>query len=152
LVKLPFDPIADKNQFGEIDVQTRYYDPLLSSIVADTKGKVVLRWPNKEATLTTGIRPDDLRLQCGHGLHKSTGTIYDFLGSTHKFETIRETFGITSIPSTVLHDYAMKRSSNRPTEMLERIPSEVLLRTSTLPIAKLPKKKKTLVDQAIMII
>jgi hypothetical protein len=67
---------------------------------------------------------------------------YDnFLGSTHKFETIRETFGITSIPSTVLHDYAMIRSSNRPTEMLERIPSEVLLRTSALPIAKLPRKK-----------
>ncbi|KAI9494733.1 hypothetical protein BDB00DRAFT_882650 [Zychaea mexicana] len=58
LVKLPFDPIADKNQFGEVDVQTRYYDPLLSSIVADTTRKVVLRWPNKEDTMTTGIRPD----------------------------------------------------------------------------------------------
>ncbi|KAI8094102.1 hypothetical protein BDF21DRAFT_436118 [Thamnidium elegans] len=58
LVKLPFDPIADKNQFGEVDVQTRYYDPLLSSIVADTTRKVVLRWPNKEVTITTGIRPD----------------------------------------------------------------------------------------------
>ncbi|KAG0757962.1 hypothetical protein G6F16_009984 [Rhizopus arrhizus] len=58
LVKLPFDPIADKNQFGEVDIQTRYYDPLLSSIVADTTRKVVLRWPNKEDTMTTGIRPD----------------------------------------------------------------------------------------------
>lgn len=57
-MKLPFDPIADKNQFGEVDVQTRYYDPLLSSIVADTTRKVVLRWPNKEDTMTTGIRPD----------------------------------------------------------------------------------------------
>ncbi|KAL0141956.1 hypothetical protein V8B55DRAFT_1595848 [Mucor lusitanicus] len=58
LVKLPFDPIADKNQFGEVDIQTRYYDPLLSSIVADTTRKVVLRWPNREDTITTGIRPD----------------------------------------------------------------------------------------------
>ncbi|KAI7877677.1 uncharacterized protein EV154DRAFT_576859 [Mucor mucedo] len=58
LVKLPLDPIADKNQFGEVDLQTRYYDPLLSSILADTTKKVVLRWPNKKDTLTIGIRPD----------------------------------------------------------------------------------------------
>ncbi|CAO3608364.1 unnamed protein product [Mucor hiemalis] len=58
LVKLLFDPIADKNQFGEVDVQTRYYDPLQSSIVANTTRKVVLQWPNKENTLITGIRQD----------------------------------------------------------------------------------------------
>ncbi|KAI7868055.1 uncharacterized protein EV154DRAFT_488204 [Mucor mucedo] len=58
LVKLPLEPVADKNQFGEVDVQTRYYDPWLSSILADTTKKVVLRWPNKKDTSTTGIRPD----------------------------------------------------------------------------------------------
>ncbi|CEP10452.1 hypothetical protein, partial, partial [Parasitella parasitica] len=58
LVKLPFDLIANKNQFGEVDIQIRYYDPLLSSIVADTTEKVVLQWANKEDTLTPGIRPD----------------------------------------------------------------------------------------------
>ena len=57
-MKLPLEPVADKNQFGEVDVQTRYYDPLLSSILADTTKKVVLRWPNKKDTLTIGIRPD----------------------------------------------------------------------------------------------
>ncbi|KAG1047544.1 hypothetical protein G6F43_010015 [Rhizopus delemar] len=58
LVKLPLYPIADNNKLGEIDVQTRYYDPLLSSMVADTTKKVVLRWSNKEDALTTDIRPD----------------------------------------------------------------------------------------------
>ncbi|KAI8977229.1 hypothetical protein BDF20DRAFT_821155, partial [Mycotypha africana] len=58
LVKLPFDAIADKNQFGEVDMQTRYFDPLLSSMLADTTRKVVLRWPNKADTMTNDIRPD----------------------------------------------------------------------------------------------
>ncbi|KAI8646287.1 hypothetical protein BD408DRAFT_455242 [Parasitella parasitica] len=69
-VKLPFDPIADKNTLGEIDVQTRYYDPLLSSIVADTAKKVVLRWSNKEDALTPDIRPDAIvstLAQCAFG-------------------------------------------------------------------------------------
>ncbi|KAI7868054.1 uncharacterized protein EV154DRAFT_398212, partial [Mucor mucedo] len=55
LVKLPFDVITDKNQFGELDVQTWDYDPLLSSIVVDTTRKILLRWSNKENTSTTGI-------------------------------------------------------------------------------------------------
>ncbi|KAI8874892.1 hypothetical protein K501DRAFT_203748, partial [Backusella circina FSU 941] len=42
----------------QCQIRHRYYDPLLSSIVADTTRKVVLRWPNKEDTMTTGIRPD----------------------------------------------------------------------------------------------
>ncbi|KAI8980522.1 hypothetical protein BDB01DRAFT_724993 [Pilobolus umbonatus] len=58
LVKLPLELIADMNQFGELDIQSRYCDPLLSSMVADTTRKVVLRWPNKEDTMTTDIRPD----------------------------------------------------------------------------------------------
>ncbi|CAO3693885.1 unnamed protein product [Rhizopus stolonifer] len=43
LVKLPFEPIAEKNQLGKIDVQTRYCDPLLLFMVTDTMRKVVLR-------------------------------------------------------------------------------------------------------------
>ena len=52
--------IADKNSLGEVDVQTRYFDPLLSSMVSDTTKKVVLRWSNKEDTLTPDIRPDTI--------------------------------------------------------------------------------------------
>ncbi|ORE10864.1 hypothetical protein BCV72DRAFT_254045 [Rhizopus microsporus var. microsporus] len=51
LVKLPLDPIADKSKLSEIDIQTRYYDPLLSSMVADTTKEF-------EDTLTTVTRPD----------------------------------------------------------------------------------------------
>ncbi|EIE82476.1 hypothetical protein RO3G_07181 [Rhizopus delemar RA 99-880] len=60
LVKLPLYHITDNNKLGEIDVQTRYDDPLLSSIVADTTKKVVLRWSNKKDALTTDICPDTI--------------------------------------------------------------------------------------------
>ncbi|CAO3576191.1 unnamed protein product [Absidia cylindrospora] len=58
LVKMPLDPPADNNKLGEIDIQTRYFDPLLSSILADTMKKVALRWANKEDAQTRGTRPD----------------------------------------------------------------------------------------------
>ncbi|KAG1143383.1 hypothetical protein G6F37_012094 [Rhizopus arrhizus] len=50
--------IADKNSLGEVDLQTRYFDPLLLSMISDTTKKVVLRWSNKEDTLTPDIHPD----------------------------------------------------------------------------------------------
>lgn len=59
-MKLPLYHITDNNKLGEIDVQTRYDDPLLSSIVADTTKKVVLRWSNKKDALTTDICPDTI--------------------------------------------------------------------------------------------
>lgn len=58
LTKLPLDSIVEKNKIGEVDIQTRYYEPLLSEISADTTKKVVLRWPNKIDELAPEIRPD----------------------------------------------------------------------------------------------
>lgn len=43
LIKLPLDSIIDKNKIGEVDMQTRYYEPLLSAILSDTTKKVILR-------------------------------------------------------------------------------------------------------------
>ncbi|CEP18386.1 hypothetical protein [Parasitella parasitica] len=52
LTKLPLDTIVGKNKVGEVDIQTRYYEPLLSSILADNTKKVILRWPNKMDEVT----------------------------------------------------------------------------------------------------
>ncbi|KAL0145037.1 hypothetical protein V8B55DRAFT_1457928 [Mucor lusitanicus] len=58
LTKLPLDTIVEKNKFGEVDIQTRYYEPLLSSILADNTKKVILRWPDKMDKVTPEIRAD----------------------------------------------------------------------------------------------
>ncbi|KAG0743149.1 hypothetical protein G6F35_004978 [Rhizopus arrhizus] len=58
LVKLPMTSTADKNSLGEVDLQTRCFDPLLLSMISDTTKKVVLCWSNKVDTLTPDIRPD----------------------------------------------------------------------------------------------
>ncbi|CAO3619706.1 unnamed protein product [Mucor hiemalis] len=58
LIKLPLDSIIDKNKIGEVDMQTRYYEPLLSAILSDTTKKVILRWPNKMDEAAPQIRPD----------------------------------------------------------------------------------------------
>ncbi|KAI9263569.1 hypothetical protein EDC94DRAFT_518018 [Helicostylum pulchrum] len=58
LTKLTLDPIMEKNKVGEVDIQTRYYEPLLSPMLADSAKKVVLRWPNKMDEASPHIRPD----------------------------------------------------------------------------------------------
>ncbi|KAL9537841.1 hypothetical protein PS6_011686, partial [Mucor atramentarius] len=58
LTKLPLDTIVEKNKVSEVDIQTGYYEPLLSSILADNTKKVILRWPNKMDEVTPEIRAD----------------------------------------------------------------------------------------------
>ncbi|KAG1165587.1 hypothetical protein G6F48_010359 [Rhizopus delemar] len=58
LTKLPLDTIVEKNKVGKVDIQTRYYEPLLSPILADNTKKVILRWPNKMDEVTPEIRAD----------------------------------------------------------------------------------------------
>ncbi|KAG1492834.1 hypothetical protein G6F47_010351 [Rhizopus delemar] len=50
--------IVEKNKVGKVDIQTRYYEPLLSPILADNTKKVILRWPNKMDEVTPEIRAD----------------------------------------------------------------------------------------------
>ncbi|KAG1138811.1 hypothetical protein G6F37_012866 [Rhizopus arrhizus] len=58
LINMPQNPIADQGKFGKIDLQTRFYNPLLASILADVTKKVLLRWPNKMEETVPQIRPD----------------------------------------------------------------------------------------------
>ncbi|CAO3657318.1 unnamed protein product [Mucor hiemalis] len=58
LTKLPLDTIVEKNKVGEVDIQSRYYEPLLSPILVDNTKKVILRWPNKMDEVAPEIRAD----------------------------------------------------------------------------------------------
>ncbi|KAI8880948.1 hypothetical protein K501DRAFT_335044 [Backusella circina FSU 941] len=78
LTKLPLDSFVEKNKIGEIDIQTRYYEPLLSAILADTTKKVILRWPNKMDEVTPEIRPDAIistLVQLKFGRHLGYGEV-----------------------------------------------------------------------------
>ncbi|KAI8636914.1 hypothetical protein BD408DRAFT_448054 [Parasitella parasitica] len=50
--------IEGVGDIGEADIQTRYYEPLLSPILADNTKKVILRWLNKMDEVTPEIRAD----------------------------------------------------------------------------------------------
>ncbi|KAG0737345.1 hypothetical protein G6F60_012054 [Rhizopus arrhizus] len=51
-------PIADQGKFGDVDLQTRFYNPLLAAILADVIKKALLCWPNKMEETVPQIRPD----------------------------------------------------------------------------------------------
>ncbi|KAI7855098.1 hypothetical protein BDC45DRAFT_568445 [Circinella umbellata] len=56
---LPRVEILNMDKLGEIELQTTYYDALLSELIADQDKNVALRWPNKSAyEEQTDIRPD----------------------------------------------------------------------------------------------
>lgn len=68
----------EKNKVGEVDIQTRYYEPLLSSILADNTKKVILRWPNKMDEVTPEIRADAIistLIQSRFGRHLGYGEV-----------------------------------------------------------------------------
>ncbi|KAI8090313.1 uncharacterized protein B0P05DRAFT_577769 [Gilbertella persicaria] len=78
LTKLPLDTIVEKNKVGEVDIQTRYYEPLLSPILADNTKKVILRWPNKMDEVTPEIRVDAIistLIQSRFGRHIGYGEV-----------------------------------------------------------------------------
>ncbi|KAG0894007.1 hypothetical protein G6F57_008596 [Rhizopus arrhizus] len=78
LTKLPLDSIVEKDKIGEVDIQTRYYEPLLSAILADTTKKVILRWPNKMDETAPEIRPDAIistLIQLKFGRHLGYGEV-----------------------------------------------------------------------------
>jgi hypothetical protein len=78
LTKLPLGSIADKNKIGEVDIQTRYYELLLSSTLADTTKKVILRWPNKMEESAPEIRLDAIistLIQLRLGRHLGYGEV-----------------------------------------------------------------------------
>ncbi|KAI9353958.1 hypothetical protein BD770DRAFT_325238 [Pilaira anomala] len=76
LTKLPLETIGDKNKVGEVDHQTRYYEPLLSPMLSDNTKKVVLRWANMTDNITSDIRADaiiSLLIQSRFGSHLGYG-------------------------------------------------------------------------------
>ncbi|KAI7857920.1 hypothetical protein BDC45DRAFT_434793, partial [Circinella umbellata] len=78
LTKLPLDSIVEKDKIGEVDIQTRYYEPLLSAILADTTKKVILRWPNKMDETAPEIRLDAIistLVQLKFGRHLGYGEV-----------------------------------------------------------------------------
>ncbi|RCH89385.1 hypothetical protein CU098_005229 [Rhizopus stolonifer] len=78
LTKLPLGTIVEKNKVGEVDIQTRYYEPLLSPILADNTKKVILRWPNKMDEVTPEIRADAIistLIQSRFGRHLGYGEV-----------------------------------------------------------------------------
>ncbi|KAG0931226.1 hypothetical protein G6F32_011743 [Rhizopus arrhizus] len=59
LTKLPRVEILNMDKLGEVELQTTYYDALLSELIADQDKNVALRWPNKSTDEEqTDIRPD----------------------------------------------------------------------------------------------
>ncbi|RCH81573.1 hypothetical protein CU098_002751 [Rhizopus stolonifer] len=59
LTKLPRVEILNMDKLGEVELQTAYYDALLSELIADQDRNVALRWPNKSIDEEqTDIRPD----------------------------------------------------------------------------------------------
>ncbi|KAI7889048.1 uncharacterized protein EV154DRAFT_483462 [Mucor mucedo] len=59
LTKLPRVEILNKDKLGEVELQTTYYDALLSELIANQDKNVALRWPNKSIyEEQTDIRPD----------------------------------------------------------------------------------------------
>jgi hypothetical protein len=69
---------VEKNKVGEVDIQTRYYEPLLSPILADNTKKVILRWPNKMDEVTPEIRADAIistLIQSRFGRHLGYGEV-----------------------------------------------------------------------------
>ncbi|ORX45498.1 hypothetical protein DM01DRAFT_252186 [Hesseltinella vesiculosa] len=57
LTKLPRNRLLDSNKIGEVELQSTYYDALLSELIADQGRNVALRWANK-SDIETDIRPD----------------------------------------------------------------------------------------------
>ncbi|KAI7874321.1 hypothetical protein K492DRAFT_137995 [Lichtheimia hyalospora FSU 10163] len=57
LTKLPRNRLFDLDKIGEVELQTTYYDALLSKILADQDRNVALRWANK-SDIETDVRPD----------------------------------------------------------------------------------------------
>ncbi|KAG0972982.1 hypothetical protein G6F29_013131 [Rhizopus arrhizus] len=57
LTKLPRNRLLDRNKIGGVELQSIYYDALLSEIIADQDRNVALRWANK-SDVETDIRPD----------------------------------------------------------------------------------------------
>lgn len=59
LTKLPRVEILNMDKLGEVELQTTYYDALLSELISDQDKNVALRWPNKSTDEEqTDIRPD----------------------------------------------------------------------------------------------
>ncbi|KAI7846524.1 hypothetical protein BDC45DRAFT_529201 [Circinella umbellata] len=59
LTKLPRVEILNMDRLGEVELQSTYYDALLSTLIADQDKNVALRWPNKSTDKEqTDIRPD----------------------------------------------------------------------------------------------
>ncbi|KAL0088464.1 hypothetical protein F4703DRAFT_1846283 [Phycomyces blakesleeanus] len=58
LTKLPLDSILESKKIGEVDIQTRYYEPMLSGILTDITKRFILRWPDKTDETAPKIRPD----------------------------------------------------------------------------------------------
>ncbi|KAG2214883.1 hypothetical protein INT45_009576 [Circinella minor] len=59
LTKLPRVEILNMDKLGEVELQSTYYDALLSELIADQDKNVALRWPNKSTDEDqTDIRPD----------------------------------------------------------------------------------------------
>ncbi|RCH95273.1 hypothetical protein CU097_008329 [Rhizopus azygosporus] len=56
-MKLPRIRLLDRNKIGEVELQSTYYDVLLSEILADQDRNVALRWANK-SDVATDICPD----------------------------------------------------------------------------------------------
>lgn len=61
LTKLPRVEILNMDNSGEVELQTTYYDALLSELIVDQDKNVALRWPSKSIDEEqTDIRPDAL--------------------------------------------------------------------------------------------
>ncbi|ORZ06423.1 hypothetical protein BCR42DRAFT_397730 [Absidia repens] len=57
-VYIPLNPISDQGKFGKVDLQARFFCPLLTAIFADVTKNVILRWPSKMEETIPQIRPD----------------------------------------------------------------------------------------------
>lgn len=74
--KLPLKPIKIRKFFGECELFTMYFDPILCALFSDPDKNVLLRWSNVTSDESREIRPDaiiseiyqrDFGPSCGYG-------------------------------------------------------------------------------------
>ncbi|KAL9541267.1 hypothetical protein MBANPS3_009224 [Mucor bainieri] len=110
LVKLPLLSISDQSSHGEVDLQTRFYGPLLDPMLADNIKKISLRWPNKEDSLTTRIRPDAIVstiVQHSYGQSLAFGEVKPGDATTTTLSLCIDTLKLAMLSRNAIKEYGM---------------------------------------------
>lgn len=105
---MPPNQIVDQGSFGEVDSRTRFYNPVLSSIIDVTKKKTFLRWTNKSKESVTQIRPDaivSVLVQRKFGMSLGYGKLEPADDSTTNKSLCVDTIKLAILPRNGIRKY-----------------------------------------------